>query len=143
MAAMQPVPAAETAWRYTWSATSPAANTPGILVAVCARLGARQDEIAVLVHVELPLEEVGVRLVADGHEHAVARDGLDGAGLEVLHARPGDAALARLADDLLDRRCSSSQSIFGLSFARCTMIAEARKSSRRCTTVTRLACLVR
>ena len=31
---MQPVPAEVTACRYTWSATSPAANTPGTLVAV-------------------------------------------------------------------------------------------------------------
>ncbi len=29
MAAMQPDPAAVTAWRYTWSCTSPQANTPG------------------------------------------------------------------------------------------------------------------
>jgi hypothetical protein len=34
MAAMHPVPAAVTAWRYTWSATSPQANTPGTFVAV-------------------------------------------------------------------------------------------------------------
>ena len=27
---MQPMPAAVTAWRYTLSVTSPAANTPGI-----------------------------------------------------------------------------------------------------------------
>ena len=33
-AAMQPMPAAVTAWRYTSSATSPAANTPGTDVAV-------------------------------------------------------------------------------------------------------------
>ena len=33
-AAMQPSPAAVTAWRYTSSATSPAAKTPGMLVAV-------------------------------------------------------------------------------------------------------------
>ena len=31
---MQPVPALVTACRYTWSCTSPAANTPGTLVAV-------------------------------------------------------------------------------------------------------------
>ena len=31
---MQPVPAEVTAWRYTWSCTSPAANTPGTLVIV-------------------------------------------------------------------------------------------------------------
>ncbi len=34
MAAMQPLPAAVTAWRYRWSWTSPAAKTPGTLVAV-------------------------------------------------------------------------------------------------------------
>lgn len=33
-AAMQPVPALVMAWRYTWSCTSPAANTPGTLVMV-------------------------------------------------------------------------------------------------------------
>jgi hypothetical protein len=33
-AAMQPVPAADTAWRYTLSCTSPHANTPGTLVYV-------------------------------------------------------------------------------------------------------------
>ena len=33
-AAMHPVPALVTAWRYTWSCTSPAAKTPGMLVAV-------------------------------------------------------------------------------------------------------------
>ncbi|CAM5604423.1 hypothetical protein RLIN73S_00229 [Rhodanobacter lindaniclasticus] len=31
---MQPKPAEVTAWRYTWSATSPAANTPGTEVIV-------------------------------------------------------------------------------------------------------------
>ena len=31
---MQPMPAAVTAWRKTLSLTSPAANTPGIAVAV-------------------------------------------------------------------------------------------------------------
>ena len=31
---MQPKPAEVMAWRYTWSATSPAANTPGTDVAV-------------------------------------------------------------------------------------------------------------
>src|SRR5882672_5213506 len=35
-AAMQPVPAEVTAWRYTWSATSPAAKTPGMLVDVAS-----------------------------------------------------------------------------------------------------------
>ena len=34
MAAIQPVPAAVTAWRYTWSWASPHAKTPGMLVAV-------------------------------------------------------------------------------------------------------------
>ena len=33
-AAMQPEPALVIAWRYTWSCTSPAANTPGTLVCV-------------------------------------------------------------------------------------------------------------
>src|SRR4030095_15465435 len=36
-AAMQPMPAAVTAWRYTLSRTSPAAHTPGIDVAVESR----------------------------------------------------------------------------------------------------------
>ena len=31
---MQPEPAAVTACRYTWSCTSPAANTPGMFVSV-------------------------------------------------------------------------------------------------------------
>src|SRR5205814_5747233 len=39
MAARQPSPAAVTAWRYTWSRTSPAANTPGMLVIVDAGSG--------------------------------------------------------------------------------------------------------
>ena len=40
MAAMHPLPAAVMAWRYTWSCTSPAANTPGTLVRVpaCVRM---------------------------------------------------------------------------------------------------------
>ena len=37
-AAMQPVPALVIAWRYTWSCTSPAANTPGTLVMVAKPL---------------------------------------------------------------------------------------------------------
>src|SRR6218665_3827079 len=37
-AAMQPVPALVMAWRYTWSCTSPAANTPGTLVCVAMPL---------------------------------------------------------------------------------------------------------
>ena len=31
---MQPLPAAVTAWRYVWSTTSPAANTPSRFVSV-------------------------------------------------------------------------------------------------------------
>ena len=42
-AAMQPKPAEVMAWRYTWSATSPAANTPGTEVAVA--LPSRPDLI--------------------------------------------------------------------------------------------------
>ncbi len=38
---MQPVPAAVMACRYWWSATSPAANTPGMEVAVLPGFGVR------------------------------------------------------------------------------------------------------
>ena len=54
IAAMQPVPAAVIAWRYTWSCTSPAANTPSTDVRVESGVG---DDVAVLVEVELALEQ--------------------------------------------------------------------------------------
>ena len=74
-AAAQPDPAAVTAWRYTWSWTSPAANTPGMFVS--RRLPAGQEVPGVGLVVELVEEERGVRIVADGDEHAVGvEDGL-------------------------------------------------------------------
>ncbi len=55
---MQPEPAEVMAWRYTESATSPAANTPGMLVAVAlpsrplftVKSGKIQEVQAVLVN---------------------------------------------------------------------------------------------
>ena len=71
MAAMQPVPAAVTAWRYTWSWTSPQANTPSMLVAVEPGYGL---DVAVVVERQLTLEELRVRDVPDGDEQALRSD---------------------------------------------------------------------
>ena len=62
------MPAAVTAWRKTSSLTSPAANTPGMEVRV--ESGA-VIEIARGVHLQLALEQLRRRRVADGDEHAV------------------------------------------------------------------------
>ena len=67
-AAMQPVPAAVTAWRNTLSCTSPAANTPGTDVRV---LPGSVRDIAFAVQIELAREHRSVRRVPDGDEHAI------------------------------------------------------------------------
>ncbi len=71
MAAIHPVPAAVMAWRYVWSWTSPHANTPGH-IGGASKSGCRQ-EVAGLVHVQLAGEQVRIRHVADGDEHARRR----------------------------------------------------------------------
>ena len=82
---MQPEPAAVIAWRYVRSCTSPPANTPGTDVA--AEPGLR-DDVAVLVEVELTLEERGVRVVTDRDEHAGHGELARRVGLDVAeHAR--------------------------------------------------------
>ena len=69
---MQPVPALVMAWRYTWSRTSPAANTPGTLVWVAKPFeAALRDDVAVF-HLQLALEDFGVGRMADGDEAALA-----------------------------------------------------------------------
>ena len=50
-------------------------------------------DIAVLVHVQLPLEQFGVRPVADGDKDTVGFQILRTAVLDVLDAQPGDPAL--------------------------------------------------
>ena len=69
-AAMQPMPAAVTAWRKILSCTSPAAKTPGDVGR--GRVGRGQD-VAFRVHLELALEQCGRRVMADGDEDAVDR----------------------------------------------------------------------
>jgi hypothetical protein len=66
------------------------------------------EDVALVVELELAVQEVGVRLVADREEQAGGRD----------------VALTL---------CDSRNSIFGFDWARCCMIFEARSSSRRCT----------
>ena len=56
-------------------------------------------EIAVVVHRQLPTEEIGVREVSDVDEDPVSRRAFNGAGLEVAQA---DALDFPVADDLLD-----------------------------------------
>ena len=104
---MQPVPAAVTAWRKILSCTSPAAKTPAMSVAVES---GRVTEIALAVHRQLALEQLGVGRMADGDEHAVGREMLLDAGLHVLqaHARDQRRGLA-LAGDLLRRRDPTSR----------------------------------
>ena len=70
IAAMQPVPAAVTPGGRRESCTSPAANTPGTDVWVVPGVDL---DVAVRVHLELALEELGVRLVADRDEDPVGR----------------------------------------------------------------------
>ena len=73
MAAMQPVPAAVTAWRYRWSATSPAAKTPSTVVAVVPR---GRQHITLFVQAELVSHNVGVGDVPDGDEQTGHRRAL-------------------------------------------------------------------
>ena len=56
------------------------------------------DEIAVLVHVQLALEEVGVRRVADRHEHAVHRQLRPLARHGVAQVQPGHFSLGDVVD---------------------------------------------
>ena len=86
------------------------------------------DEVAQLVDIEQVPEEVGVRLVADGHEQAV--DGQRPTGLR----RP--CSRSRRPCDLASPRTSSTEvfrwtSILGWASARSSMILLARSVSRR------------
>lgn len=68
-AAVVPSAAAVVSWRISFSRTSPAAKTPGeIGAAVLAG-----EDAAALCHLDLALEEVGVR-----HDADVDEDGVDG-----------------------------------------------------------------
>ena len=77
-AAAQPVPEAVIAWRYVWSTRSPAANTPGTLVRVLGRVDL---DVALVVHLDLALEQLAARVVADRDEHAGHVEDLRLAGL--------------------------------------------------------------
>ena len=99
-AAMQPSPAAVTAWRNTSSATSPAANTPSTLVVGRAR---RRLDIAVRLQHDLAAHELGRRRMADGDEHAVGRQVVERAGENVPDPHAGHRRRRLLAENLLDR----------------------------------------
>ena len=57
---MQPVPALVMAWRYTWSCTSPAANTPGHAGLRGETVEAAPGDDVAVVHLQLALEDFGV-----------------------------------------------------------------------------------
>src|SRR5262249_350504 len=61
-------------------------------------------DVAARVEIELALEELRVRLVADGDEHAVAGELAHLAGLQVAELRAAHAALVGSAEDLFDHR---------------------------------------
>ena len=98
------------------------------------------DQVAVVLHVELALEQVGVGPVADGHEQA---------GDGEVATSPVDVSAHRDARRAWCRRGCRSTSlfhsilIFGFAKARSCMIFEARSSSRRWMRVTVSANLVR
>ena len=107
----------------------------------CTSSRAAVIEVAVVVHVEEALEQVGVGPVADGDEQAGDRQRRrrrrsttlrDDDALELVGRRRGRR-----------RRVFQRNSIFGLANARSCMIFEARSSSRRWMSVTLSANLVR
>ena len=88
-----------TACRNTLSLTSPAANTPGIAVAVESGRG---QDIAVGIERQLAGDQLGHRRVADRDKDAVAGALGNGAGAHVAQPDPGDLGRLGDADDLLD-----------------------------------------
>ena len=99
------------------------------------------DEVAVVVHVEHALEEVGVGPVADGHEQPGDRQA--SVTSPVLTLRTTAPSSLRVADQVLDDGEFHRNSIFGLANARSCMIFDARSASRRWIRVTLAANLVR
>ena len=85
--------------------------------------------------VELVEEQLGVRVVADRHEHAVGGELALLAGDRVLRRTPVTLSSPTTASTTL----FSTNSIFSFARARSTMIGEARNSSRLWTTTTLLA----
>ena len=125
-AAIAPVPAAVTAWRYVWSTTSPAAKTPRMFVAV----EPGWDEVPGLVVVELVEEEARVRIVSDRDEESLRRDLLRLVGVDVADRTP----VSRPSSPSTSSTTALvTNSIFGFARARSSMIGEARNSSRRWT----------
>src|SRR2546429_605357 len=75
----------------------------------CERAGNRglrarllHDDVAVVVELELPFEQLRVRVVADRDEQTVGREIGDLLGLHVLQLHAGHRSFG--ADDLIDRR---------------------------------------
>ena len=98
------------------------------------------DDVAVVVEVELTDEEVGVGVVADGHEDAADRRSFDVSPVTVSRrARPRPCRSPMTSSTALFH----TKLILGLAKARSCMIFEARSSSRRWTSVTLVAKLVR
>ena len=97
---MHPVPAEVTAWRYTWSMTSPAANTPGTLVAVGIAIGAAPHVYVSIAHIQLAFEQLRVRRVSDRDEHTGQLDLLLALAVGAFDPDTGNAGL--IAQDFVE-----------------------------------------
>ena len=139
-AAMQPMPAAVTAWRKMSSVTSPAAIDAGDVGLGRAGLDL---EVAAGLHVELAGEDRGRGRVADGDEDAV--------DVELAWSRRSRTSrrTTPLTEGGMSVPVTSASSVFqrtsilGWLNSRFCRMRSARNSPRRWTTVTLLAKLVR
>ena len=120
-----------------WSTTSPAANTPGTLVA-CD--GASTSTYPSSSRLDLAAEEVGARVVADRDEEAGRGERRLLAG---LHVRAAVTPVTEVSPSTSTTSESQTKLIFSLVNARSCMILLARSESRRCTIVTDFANRVR
>ena len=100
------------------------------------RIGPGQ-QIALAVHGELALEQLGVGRMADGDEHAVGRQRALGAGLDVAQPHRLDQRRRRASRPVISSSTVSQSTVtLGFLNSRSCRIFSARKLSRRWTRVT-------
>jgi hypothetical protein len=122
------MPAAVTAWRYSASATSPAAKTPSMLVVLWRVL---QLDVARVVEFQAAVsQELRRGGVPDGDEQALDGQLAPLAGLGVLRARHAELVLALVAEAVHDDLVPEHLDV-GLARNRSCMTLLALSSSRR------------